>query len=49
MKFMKLIDLINQAANNYEKTREEKYKKEWYKLINEYARQYAYVKGTIKQ
>jgi|TARA_R100001163_G_C4894055_1_gene85679 hypothetical protein len=48
MKFMKLIDLINQAANNYEKTKEEKYKKEWYKLINQYARQYAHVKGTVK-
>ena len=46
---MKLIDLINKAANNYEKTRKEKYKKEWYNLINEYSRQYAYVKGTIKQ
>ena len=46
---MILIDLINKAANDYEKTKEEKYKKEWYKLINEYARQYAYVKGAIKQ
>jgi hypothetical protein len=49
MKFMKLIDLINKAANDYEKTKNEKYKKEWYKLINEYSRQYAYVKGAIKQ
>jgi hypothetical protein len=49
MKFMKLIDLINKAANDYERTKEEKYKKEWYKLINKYARQYAYVKGAIKQ
>ena len=38
MKFMKLIDLINKAANDYEKTKEEKYKKKWYKLINEYSR-----------
>ena len=49
MKFMKLIDLINEAANNYERTKEEKYKKEWYKLINKYARQYAYVKGAINK
>jgi hypothetical protein len=49
MKFMKIIDLINKAANDYEKTKEEKYKKKWYKLINEYARQYAYVKGAINK
>ena len=44
MKFMKLIDLINQAANNYHKTKDEKYKKEWYALIKEYSRRYAMVK-----
>ena len=44
MKFMKLIDLINQAANNYNKTKDEKYKKEWYALIKEYAHRYAIVK-----
>ena len=33
---------INEAANNWNKTREEKYKIEWYKLIEEYARQYKY-------
>ncbi len=27
MKFMKLIDKINNAANEYNKTKEEKYKK----------------------
>ena len=44
MKFMKLIDKINNAANEYNKTKDEKYKKEWYKLIKEYARLYAIVK-----
>jgi hypothetical protein len=44
MKFMKLIDRINQAANEYNKTKNEKYKKEWYKLIKEYSRLYAIVK-----
>ena len=34
---MKLIDRINQAANEYNKTKDEKYKKEWYKLIKEFA------------
>jgi hypothetical protein len=41
MKFMKLIDRINKAANEYNKTKDEKYKKEWYKLVKEYARLYA--------
>ena len=41
MKFMKLIDKINNAANEYNKTKDEKYKKEWYKLVKEYARLYA--------
>ena len=41
MKFMKLIDKINNAANEYNKTKNEKYKKEWYKLVKEYARLYA--------
>ena len=31
---------INEAANNWNKTREEKYKIEWYRLIKEYARRY---------
>jgi translation initiation factor 2 alpha subunit (eIF-2alpha) len=44
MKFMKLIDKINQAANKYNKTKNERYKKEWYKLIEEYSRLYAIVK-----
>jgi hypothetical protein len=42
--YMKLIDLINEAANNYQRTKNEKYKKEWYKLIKEYSRLYAIVK-----
>ena len=41
MKFMKLIDKINKAANEYNKTKDEKYKKEGYKLVKEYARLYA--------
>ncbi len=41
MKFMKLIDKINNAANNYNKTKKEKYKKQWYKLIKQYAKLYA--------
>ena len=41
---MKLIDKINQAANKYNKTKKERYKKEWYKLIKEYSRLYAVVK-----
>ena len=41
MKFMKLIDRINNAANEYNKTKNEKYKKEWYKLVKEYAKLYA--------
>jgi len=41
MKFMKLIDRINNAANKYNKTKDEKYKKEWHKLVKEYARLYA--------
>ena len=41
MKFMKLIDRINNAANEYNKTKDKKYKKEWYKLVKEYARLYA--------
>jgi hypothetical protein len=40
---MKLIDKINDAANEYNKTKEEKYKKEWYKLVEEYANLYAIV------
>lgn len=40
---MKLIDKINDAANNYNKTKEEKYKKEWYKLIKQYAKLYAII------
>ena len=43
MKFMKLIDRINNAANEYNKTKNEKYKKERHKLVKEYARLYAYV------
>ena len=42
--YMKLIDRINNAANEYNKTKDEKHKKEWYKLIKEYARLYAIVK-----
>jgi hypothetical protein len=42
--YMKLIDRINQAANDYNKTKDEKYKIEWYKLIKEYSRLYAYAK-----
>jgi hypothetical protein len=38
---MKLIDKINNVANEYNKTKDEKYKKKWYKLIEEYARLYA--------
>ena len=44
MKFMNLIDLINQAANNYNKTKDEKYKKEWYALIKKYSHLFAAVK-----
>ena len=44
MKFMKLIDQINQAANNYNKTKDEKYKKEWYALIKKYSHLFAAVK-----
>jgi hypothetical protein len=44
MNFMKLIDLINQAANNYNTTKDEKYKKEWYALIKKYAYRFAAVK-----
>ena len=40
-RYMKLIDKINNAANEYNKTKDEKYKIEWYKLIKEYARLYA--------
>ena len=43
-RYMKLIDKINNAANEYNKTKDEKYKKEWYKLIKEYSRLYAIVK-----
>jgi hypothetical protein len=42
--YMKLIDLINKAANDYNKTKDEKYKKEWYRLIKEYSRCYAYAR-----
>ena len=38
---MKLIDKINNAANNYNITKKEKYKKQWYKLIKQYAKLYA--------
>tara|TARA_R100001594_G_scaffold33955_4_gene62749 strand:+ start:771 stop:902 length:132 start_codon:yes stop_codon:yes gene_type:complete len=38
MKFMQLIDKINEATNNWNRTKDEKYKKEWYKLIRDYAR-----------
>ena len=41
---MKLIDLINQAANNYNKTKDEKYKKEWYTLIKKYSYRFAAIK-----
>ena len=44
MKFMKLIDLINQTAKNYNKTKDEKYKKEWYALIKKYSHLFAAVK-----
>ena len=41
---MKLIDKINKAANDYNKTKDEKYKKKWYRLIKEYSRSYAYAR-----
>lgn len=34
----KLIFLINEAARNWEQTRDPKYKKEWYDLLKEYSR-----------
>ena len=41
---MKLIDLINEAANNYNKTKDEKYKQKWYALIKKYSYLFAAVK-----
>ena len=41
---MKLLDLINQAANNYNTTKDEKYKKEWYAHIKQYAYRFAALK-----
>jgi hypothetical protein len=35
---MSLLTKINLAANNWEKTKDSKYKKEWYKLVKSYAR-----------
>jgi hypothetical protein len=39
----KLLFMINEAAKNWERTKEEKYKKEWYNLvqkISDYIRNY---------
>lgn len=36
----KLMFLINEAARNWEKTRDPKYKKEWYRLLSKYQRQF---------
>ncbi len=33
----KLLEKINEAANNWSKTKDSKYKDLWYKLIKEYA------------
>ena len=33
--------MINEAAKNWERTKEEKYKVEWYRLIKEWSRMYA--------
>ena len=40
----KLMLELSMAQEMWEKTKQEKYKKEWYKLIKEYARLYAIVK-----
>jgi hypothetical protein len=34
---MKILEKIDEAANNWEKTKDPKYKDEWYKLIKEYS------------
>ena len=36
----KLMFLINEAAKNWERTRDPKYKKEWYRLLNVYHNQF---------
>jgi hypothetical protein len=33
--------MINEAAKNWERTKEEKYKVEWYRLIKKWSRMYA--------
>lgn len=38
MSTRQLMFKINNAANNYEKTKENKYKKEWYQLIKEFGK-----------
>ena len=36
---MSLLKQIDKAANDYHKTKKEKYKKLWYKLIKQFAQQ----------
>jgi hypothetical protein len=36
-----LLHKINEAANNWNRTKDEKYKKEWYQLLEQWSRLYA--------
>ena len=33
-----LLNKINLAASNFNKTKDDKYKKEWYKLLDEFSK-----------
>ena len=35
---MRLLTKINEAAKNWERTKDPKYKKEWYRLVNLFAK-----------
>lgn len=43
---MTLMEEISLAANNWEKTKDSKYKDEWYGLVHKYSRIYAYPRHT---
>ena len=46
---MTLMEKISLAANNWEKTKDPKYKDEWYSLVKKYSMIYAYPKNTYPE
>ena len=46
---MTLMEEISLAANNWEKTKDPKYKDKWYSLVRKYSMIYAYPKNTYPE